>query len=108
MSFTFLGKDSLVTTASTKFARIKGPKIDKLNTFLNWYDKSFRCPSLRQQLFVKLCNWVIDKDSNPEEIVSDYKHKLALFNQTLTMSTLTVIESTQLSRSMQISSINRA
>ena len=42
---------SLVGNAASKFARLNGPCIDKLDKFLEWFDRSFRLNSLRQDIF---------------------------------------------------------
>ena len=99
---------NLTGDAATLYNKRSGPKFSRLDQFFEWFDRTFKLHTLRQELFEKLKNWTIEPDTASLSIITKYKQTLQLFHQTTAVSSKDVIASTPLTDVIQVASINKA
>ena len=99
---------SLTGAAAQKYNNRNGERIDKLKDFLIWFDTTFKLNTLRQEIYQQLKSWTIKPETNNLSIIDEYRQKLNLFDQTIPVSSKSVIAATAISKSTMISTILKA
>ena len=99
---------NLTDNAALQYNKRTGPRFSRLHQFLNWFDNTFKLQTLRQDIYNQLVNWSIDPSTPDLAIVTKFRQKVNLFNQTTDVSTQDVIKATPLTDAIQVSALNRA
>ena len=101
-------RDAFKGKAAVQVSKMEPQAAATIIQFLVWFDKTYDLSALRKELFDKLKDWVMPKDTPDLTIVETYQTEVELFDATVAVTTQDVLRNTTLSEACKITAVLNA